>query len=124
MKLPTFESVYEQAQSLIIEAQFRQGKLSANEAEWLEGFFRNVRSRMLNLYDLARLGASRIYDRKEMSLYWQEQGEYFSAPLGLLQRLESKRMMSGVPEQPTLKEAIQTINEIVEACRGAYQLHA
>jgi hypothetical protein len=123
MQLPTFDDIYQQAEALIVEAQFRQGKLSANEAEWIDEFFRNARARMLNLYDLARLGSSRISERKQMSLYWREQAEYFLGQLGLMQRLESKRMATGVPEQPTLKEAIQIINKIVEACRDVYQLH-
>jgi hypothetical protein len=55
MQLPTFDSVYQQAEALIMEAQFCQGKLSANQAEWIEGFFRNARARMLNLL---RFGAA------------------------------------------------------------------
>ena len=78
---------------------------------------------MLNLYDAARLGAWRIYDREQLAVYWKEQAEWFSVQLAHTERLEHLADL-GVPEQKALHEAINSLREIVEACSGAYELHA
>jgi hypothetical protein len=119
----TLEPDFGQAEEVTLEAA-RAGSLTPQQAEWIEAFYRNVEGRMLNLYDAARLGAWRIYDRKKVAIYWQEQAEWFAKQLSYTQRLEDNLKVLGIPEQPTLRSAIQTLTDIVEACRGAYELLA
>jgi hypothetical protein len=119
----TLEPDFEQAEEIVFEAAQR-GSLTPQQAEWIEAFHRNVEGRMLNLYDAARLGAWRIYERKKVAAYWQEQGEWFAKQLSRTQRLEDNLKGLGFEKQPALRSAIQTLTDIVEACRGAYELLA
>lgn len=121
--MPTAEPDFAQAEEITSEAA-KAGSLTPAQAEWIDAFYRNVESRMLNLYDAARLGAWRIYDRKRIADYWQEQTEWFNTQLVHIGRLEENLSALGVPAQPALRSAIQTLTQIVEACRGAYELHA
>jgi hypothetical protein len=122
--MPTLEPDFEQAEEITLEAARVGGSLMPQQAEWIEAFCRNVEGRMLNLYDAGRLGAWRIYDRKKLAGYWQEQADWFAKELSYTQRLEDNLKALGVPEQPALRSAIQTLTDIVEACRGAYELLA
>lgn len=123
MALPTLEPDFAQAEEITREAA-QAGSLTPQQAEWIEAFYRNVEGRMLNLYDAARLGAWRIYDRKKVGGYWQEQADWFAKQLFHTQRLEDNLKALGVPEQSALRSAIQTLTDIVEACRAAYELLA
>jgi hypothetical protein len=73
--MPTLEPAYEEAESVSLGGIEKGEKLQWEQAEYFEAFYRNVKSRMLNFYDGARLGAWRIYDREELSDYWREQFE-------------------------------------------------
>ncbi|SRR5260370_3867202 len=121
--MPTLEPDFEQAEEITLEAA-RAGSFNPQQAEWIEAFYRNVEGRMLNLYDAARLGAWRIYERRKVAAYWQEQAEWFAKQLSYTQRLEDNLKALGIEEQPALRSAIQTLTDIVEACRGAYELLA
>ena len=121
--MPTLEPDFEQAEEITREAA-QAGSFTPQQAEWMEAFSRNVEGRMLNLYDAARLGAWRIYDRKKVAGYWQEQADWFAKQLSHTRHLEDNLKALGVPEQPALRSAIQTLSDIVEACRGAYELLA
>lgn len=119
----TLEPDFDQAEEVTLEAA-RQGSLTPQQAEWIDAFYRNVEGRMVNLYDAARLGAWRIYDRKKVASYWQEHAEWFAVQLSYTQRLEDNLKGLGVEARPALRSAIQTLTDIVEACRGAYELLA
>jgi hypothetical protein len=119
----SLEPDFQLAEQITSEAA-QQGSLTPQQAEWIEAFYRNVENRMLNLYDAARLGAWWIYNRKDIAAYWGEQTEWFNTQLFYTRRLEKKLLAIGVPEQPALRSAVQTLSDIVEACRGAYELLA
>jgi hypothetical protein len=48
----------------------------------------NAETRLVNLYNAARLGAWRIYEREKAAAYWKEQIEWFETAL---RRLEQTR---------------------------------
>jgi hypothetical protein len=121
--MPTAEPDFELAEEITVEPA-QAGSLTDEQAQRIDLFYRNIESRMRNLYDAARLGAWRIYDSKKLAAYWQEQTEWFNTQLKHTERLEEKLLALGVPSQPALRSAIQTMTEIVEACRGAYEFHA
>jgi hypothetical protein len=118
----TLEPDFKQAESIARGA--KDGVLTDEQAQWIDGFYRNVQGRMLNLYDAARLGAWQIYDREQLAAYWKEQAEWFGVQLAHTERLEQHLADLGVPEQKALHDAINSLREIVEACSGAYELHA
>jgi hypothetical protein len=121
--MPTVEPDFELAEEIAGEAS-QEGTLTDAQAEFIDAFYRNVKSRMLDLYDAARLGAWRIHDREKVAAYWKEQTKWFEIQLVHTDRLAEKLRLHGVPEQPALAKAIQTLKEIVEACAGAYEFHA
>jgi hypothetical protein len=121
--MPTAEPDFAQAEEITFEAA-QHGSLTEAQAEWIKAFYGNVESRMLNLYDAARLGAWRIYDAKKLAAYWQDQTEWFSTQLRHTKQLEENLLALGVPSQPALAKTIQSLTDIVEACRGAYEFHA
>jgi hypothetical protein len=119
----TLEPAYEEAELLVTEAT-ALGGLSPEAAAWVDAFYRNVETRMLNFYDAARLGAWRIYEREKVAAYWKEQLDWFNGQLLLTQQLARNLSRIRIPAQPAIEQTIQTLTDIVEACRGAYELHA
>jgi hypothetical protein len=79
---------------------------------------------MLNIYGGARLRAWRINDRHELAEYWQEQAHWFDQMLARME--EARKTLKGfcVPEPAALRSLIETLTELVEACRSAHQLLA
>jgi len=118
----TLEPDFKQAESIARCA--KDGVLTDEQAQWIDGFYRNVQGRMLNLHDAARLGAWQIYDRGQLAAYWKEEAEWFGVQLARTERLEQHLADLGVPEQKAMHDAINSSREIVEACSGAYELHA
>ena len=115
----TLEPAYEEAELIATE-----GELSPEQAEWIDAFYRNVQTRMLNLYDGARLGAWRIYEREKVATYWKEQFDWFNGQLEFTLRTKAKLDAIPFAIPPALSDAIQTLTDIVEACRGAYEFHS
>jgi hypothetical protein len=121
--MPTLEPDFETADTIIFEARWH-GSFTPVESEWIEAFYRNVESRMLNLYDGARLRAARMYEAKKVAGYWQEQADWFAQMLGNMERRQKDIRDIGIPEPEALRSLIETLIEIVVACRGAYEFHA
>jgi hypothetical protein len=121
--MPTLELDFTEADEVVNEAA-NQGGAAETQAAWLNAFYQNAERRLLNLYDRARLGAWRIYDREQVAAYWQEQTKWFENMLRNLERSQEKVSSFGLPEIPALRSASQTVREIVEACRGSYELFA
>jgi hypothetical protein len=117
----TLEPAYDQAESLTTEAR---GTLSREQSEWVDAFYRNVQNRMLNLYDGARLGAWRIYEREEVAAYWKEHLNWFNQQLEFIRRTKSNIEALRAPVPEALNSAIETLTDIVQACAGHYELHA
>jgi hypothetical protein len=92
--------------------------------KWIEAFYKNVEDRMLNIYGGAWLRAWRIDDRQELAEYWQEQADWFDQMLARME--EARKTLKGfcVPEPAALLSLIETLTELVEACRSAHQLLA
>jgi hypothetical protein len=121
--MPTLEPDFEAAEAINIEAAIHGGFTPA-QAEWIEAFYRNVESRMLNLYDGARLRAGRISEAKKLADHWQEQTEWFAQMLDSMRRREKTVANLGIEKPEALGSLIETLNDIVAACRGAYEFHA
>jgi hypothetical protein len=117
----TLEPAYDQAESLTTEAR---GTLSREQSEWVDAFYRNVQSRMLNLYDGARLGAWRIYERERVAAYWKEQLDWFAHQLEFIQRTRSNLDILRAPIPEALIAATETLSDIVEACKCHHEIHA
>ena len=120
---PALEPDFEQAEAISVDAG-QHGSFTPQQSEWIEAFYRNVEGRMLNIYDGARLRAWRINNRQEFADYWQEQADWFDQMLTRMQ--EARKTLKGfcVPEPAALRSLIETLTELVAACRGAYQLLA
>lgn len=120
---PALEPDFEQAEAISLDAG-QHGSFTPQQSEWIEAFYRNVEGRMLNIYDGARLRAWRINNRQEFAEYWQEQADWFDLMLARMQ--EARKSLKGfcVPEPAALGSLIETLSELVAACRGAYQLLA
>jgi hypothetical protein len=84
----------------------------------------NAETRFVNLYNAARLGAWRIYEREKAAAYWKEQIEWFETALRRLEQTRQENASFKFPEIRALQSAIQTVGEIVQACRGSYELFA
>ena len=121
--MPTLELDFAEADEVVNEA-FLEGGPAEKQTMWLEAFYQNAERRLLNIYDRARLRAWRIYDRKQAAAHWQEQTEWFEGTLHSLERIQAKVSSFALPEIPALRSAIKTTREIVEACRGSYELFA
>ena len=113
---PFLEPDFEQAEAVVFDAG-QHGSFTPQRSEWIEAFYKNVEDRMLNIYDGARLRAWRINDR-------QEQADWFDQMLARMQ--EARKTLRGfcVSEPATLRALIETLTELVAACRGAHQLLA
>ncbi len=57
--MPTAEPDFELAEEITVEPA-QAGSLTEQQAQRIDLFYRNVESRMLNLYDATRLGTWRI----------------------------------------------------------------
>jgi hypothetical protein len=121
--MPTLELDFTEADEVVNEVATTKWD-AEKQASWLDAFYQNADRRLLNIYDGTRLGAWRIYERGQAAEYWREQTEWFEGILGNLKRTQDKVVKFGLPEIPALLAAIQTVTEIVEACRGSYELFA
>jgi len=121
--VPTLELDFTEADDVVREAAQKRGG-GAQEADWLDAFYRNAESRILDIYDRSRIIAWRIYDREEAAAYWREQTEAAEKILENLERARGRVAQALLPEIPAMLAAIKTASEIVEACRGSYELFA
>jgi hypothetical protein len=120
---PFLEPDFEQAEAIALDAG-QHGSFTPQQSEWIEAFYKNVEDRMLNIYGGARLRAWRINDRQELAEYWREQADWFYQMLARME--EARKTLKGfcVPEPAALRSLIETLTELVEACRSAHQLLA
>src|ERR1700752_765563 len=118
---PALEPDFEQAEAICVDAG-QHGSFTPQQSEWIEAFYKNVEDRMLNIYGGARLRAWRIGDRQEPGEDWQEQPGRFDQMLARME--EARKTLKGfcVPEPAALLSLIETLTELVEACRSAHQL--
>jgi hypothetical protein len=120
---PALEPDFEQAEAISADAG-HNGSFSPQQSEWIEAFYKNVEDRMLNIYDGARLRAWRINSRQEFAEYWQEQADWFDQMRARMQEARKTLKRFCVPEPTALRSLIETLTELVAACRGAHQLLA
>jgi len=120
---PALEPDFEQAEAISVDAG-QHGSFTPQQSEWIEAFYKNVEDRMLNIYDGARLRAWRLNDRQELAEYWQEQADWFDKMLARMQAARKTLKGFCVPEPATLRSLIETLTELVAACRGARKLLA
>ena len=120
---PFLEPDFEQAEAISVDAG-QHGSFTPQQSEWIEAFYKNVEDRMLNIYDSARLRAWRINDRQELAEYWQDQADWFDQMLARMQEARKTLKEFCVPEPGTLRAVIETLTELVAACRGAHELLA
>ena len=115
---PALEPDFEQAEAICVDAG-QHGSFTPQQSEWIEAFYKNVEDRMLNIYDGARLRAWRIDSRQELAAFWQEQAGWFDQMLGRMQ--EARKTLRGfcVTEPAALRSLIETLTDLVAACRGA-----
>ena len=120
---PFLEPDFEQAEAVVFDAG-QHGSFTPQRSEWIEAFYKNVEDRMFNIYDGARLRAWRINSRQELAAFWQEQAGWFDQMLGRMQ--EARKTLRGfcVTEPAALRSLIETLTDLVAACRGAQQLLA
>src|SRR5260370_41994327 len=120
---PFLEPDFEQAEAIALDAG-QHGSFTPQQSEWIEAFYKNVEDRMLNIYGGARLRAWRINDRQELAEYWREQADWFYQMLARME--EARKTLKGfcLPEPAALRSLIETLTELVEACRSAHQLLA
>ena len=120
---PALEPDFEQADAISVDAGQR-GSFTPQQSEWIEAFYKNVEGRMLNIYDGARLRAWRLNNRQELAEFWQERADWFHQMLTRMQ--EARKTLKGfcVPEPATLRSLVETLTELVAACRVAHQLLA
>ena len=118
---PALEPDFEQAEAISVDAG-QHGSFTPQQSEWIEAFYKNVEDRMLNIYGGARLRAWWINNRQELAQFWQEQAEWFHQTLTRMH--EARKTLKGfcVPEPRALRSLIETLTELVAACRGAQQL--
>jgi hypothetical protein len=120
---PALEPDFEQAEAICVDAG-QHGSFTPQQSEWIEAFYKNVENRMLNIYDGARLRAWPINSRPELAAYWQEQADWFDQMLARMREARQTLRGFSVPEPAALRSLIETLTELVAACRGAHQLLA
>jgi hypothetical protein len=116
---PFLEPDFEQAEAISVDAG-QHGSFTPQQSEWIEAFYKNVEDRMLNIYDGARLRAWRINDRQELAKYWLEQADWFDQMLVRMQQARKSLRGFCVPEPAALHSLVETLTELVQACRGAH----
>jgi hypothetical protein len=122
--MATLELDFTEADEVVNEAVNGRGIFQV-EVEWLEAFYQNTERQLLDIYEAARIGAWRIYDREGAATYWEEQSKWFADILRNLERTQGSIWASKASfEIPALLSAIQTVNDIIGACLAAYELHA
>jgi hypothetical protein len=123
--MATLELDFNEANEVVNEAIKGHG-IFQTEAEWLEAFYQNTERQLLDIYEAARIGAWRIYDRERVATYWDEQTKWFEDILANLQTTQGTILgaFKGSFEIPALLSAIETVNDVIGACRAAYELHA
>jgi hypothetical protein len=97
--------------------------LSKEQVEWVDAFYRNVRERMLNFYEGARLEASIIHDRELVAKHWQDKLDFFSGNLTRNRRMESNLEALHAPIPAALYEVLDTLSDMA-ACKNSYEMHA
>ena len=120
---PALEPDFEQAEAISVAAG-QHGSFTPQQSEWIEAFYKNVEDRMLNIYDGARLRAWRINNRQEFAEYWQEQADWFDQMLARMHEARKKLTEFCLAEPAALRSLIETLTELVAACRVAHQLLA
>jgi hypothetical protein len=120
---PALEPDFEQAEAISVDAGQR-GSFTPQQSEWIEAFYKNVEDRMLNIYGGARLRAWRINNRQEFAEYWQEQADWFDQMLARMREARKTLKEFCVPEPAALRSLIETLIELVAACRAACQILA
>jgi hypothetical protein len=121
--MPRLEIDYDQAASLTTVAP-GQRSLTPEQLEWATAFYGNVKARMLNLYDAARLGTWRLFDRKDLIDYWREQEDWFGGQLRFIRGLEDRLKKEAIDVPPALSETIEALIDIVDLCHGHYKVYA
>jgi hypothetical protein len=123
-KMPySVDPTYDQAEEITFSA-VEGNQLSPEMAAWADAAYRDLEHSALVIYDGIRLAGSRIYEREKAATFWKEQWEWNLDRLQKLSQTEQRFIRAGVTTPPALVAAIQTANDIVEACRGAYELVA
>jgi hypothetical protein len=121
--MPTLESAYDQAEEIAFSA-IEGNQLSPEIAAWADAAYRDLERSALFIYDGIRLVGSRIYEREKAATFWKAQWDWALDRLQKLHQTQQRFIAAGVTIPTALVAAIQTTNEIVEACRGAYELVA
>jgi hypothetical protein len=121
--MPTLESAYDQAEEIAFSA-IEGNQLSPEIAAWADAAYRDLERSALFIYDGIRLVGSRIYEREKAATFWKTQWDWALDRLQKLRQTQQRFIAAGVATPPALVAAMQTTNEIVEACRGAYELVA
>jgi hypothetical protein len=121
--MPTLESAYDQAEEIAFSA-IEGNQLSPEIAAWADAAYRDLERSALFIYDGIRLVGSRIYEREKAATFWKTQSEWALGRLQKLRQTEQRFITAGVTAPPALVATIKTTSEIVEACRGAYELVA
>jgi hypothetical protein len=120
---PALEPDFEQAEAICVDAG-QHGSFTPQQSEWIEAFYKNVEDRMLNIYDGARLRVWSINSRQGLAAFWQEQAGWFDQMLARMQAARKTLRGFCLPEPAALRSLIETLTELVAACRGAQQLLA
>jgi hypothetical protein len=121
--MPTLEPAYDQTEEIVFAA-IEGNQLSPELAAWADAVYRNAEKWALIIYDRVRLVGSQIYEREKAVTFWKGQSEWAETQLRTFRRTEQRFITRGIPAPPALLSTIQTANEIMEACRGAYELVA
>src|SRR5260370_13543882 len=121
--MPTLEPAYDQTEDIVFAA-IEGNQLSQELAAWMDAVYRNAEKWALIIYDRVRLVGSQIYEREKAVTFWKGQSEWAETQLRTFRRTEKRFITRGIHTPPGLRSTIQTANEIVEACRGAYELVA
>lgn len=121
--MPTLESAYDQAEEIAFSA-IEGNQLSPEIAAWADAAYRDLERSALVIYDGIRLVGSRIYEREKAATFWKAQWDWALGRLQKLRQTQQRFIAAGVAIPLALVAAIQTANEIVEACQGAYELVA
>jgi predicted RNase H-like HicB family nuclease len=121
--MPTLEPAYDQTEEIVFAA-IEGNQLSPELAAWADAVYRNAEKWALIIYDRVRLVGSQIYEREKAVTFWKGQSEWAETQLRTFRRTEQRFITKGISTPPALLSTIQTANEIVEACRGAYELVA
>jgi hypothetical protein len=119
--MPTLEAAYSEAEAIALEAA-AVGRLSPEQAQVLQTFFADLEKNALSVYQAARMVASHTYNRAEIAKFWKAECDWFAVQLKILDTFET--ILGEVGTKLELKPARQTLQDILDACFGHYELHA